>query len=157
MPRQPWRSAQVRHSEYQGAKETVNICTHSLCFRSPNLSRPHTSRAAQQAMGEVQSRRDYGERSLLRPWRSASGWAGAALGVQPYSVVEDVGLGRLLGLSHPILQVCTESFLTATKEGACPYERWLKNTSTQIYLCHCWCVEPEHHHKVLPWPKRSLN
>lgn len=60
-------------------------------------------------------------------------------------------------LAHPILQACTESFLTATNEGACPCQCWLKNTSTQIYLFHCWCVEPEHHHKVFPWPKRSLN
>lgn len=63
MPRQPRWNVQVRHGEYRGTKETVNICTHSLCFRSPNLPRPHTSRAAQQAMGEVQSRRDWRKES----------------------------------------------------------------------------------------------
>ena len=76
-------------------------------------------------MVEVCSPEETMEKQVSRGHEDPQRLTGAALGVWPRSVEEDVDLVRLLRLLEPryhipSYKVFTECFLTSTNEGACP-------------------------------------
>lgn len=156
MRRQPRWSVQVRHGEYQGTKETLNISTHSLCFRCPpKLSIQQTLLGQPSKLWWKCSPEETMEKELS--WGhedpQQAGWEQSLV----YSLIlwwkmwasgDCSGYWNLVITSHP---TSLHWMLPDYKWGCLPMLTLIKKHNTQIYLFHCWCVEPEHHHKRFPW------